>query len=251
MRFDTRRCDLKSGGKSIGKYFGAVTTTQPIFITLDTEMVENTYKEEAQVTTTPVVTLEDDEYAAEKGEARFTHMGRVKSYLNGSSLDIYYDAKYSDVIVTPIPDYASVQPEGMSFACYCFRLGSGRETDNNFTNKLVLGVDEDFSRGRYLLPKGKKLTNAKVRLASYAGMQHAGITQDANTYEEMLDDKINLKRSQRNMYNFLELGTASEVFENGNIPHYLLQQVGPRVFDYKFLGSKDPGTCKIYIPIPF
>lgn len=247
MRFDTRKCDLMFGGKNIGKYFGSVTTTQPIFITLDTEMAANTYKEEAQVTEAPLVTLADEEYDGE----RFTHMGRVKSYLNGSSLDLYYDAKYEDVIITPIPDYASVQPEGMSFACYCTRIGSGRETDNNFTNKLVLGVEEDFSKGRYKLPKGKKLTNAKVRLASYPGMQHAGITQDANTYEEMLDQAINLKRSQRNMYNFLELGTVSEVFEGTDVPHYLLQQISARTFDYKFLGTKDSGTAKLYIPIPF
>lgn len=251
MKFALRKCDLKSGGKTIGQYIGSVSTTQPMFITLDYEMQANTYKEEAQLTTTPIVTLEDDAYLADEGKARFTHMARVKSYLNGSSLDLYYDAKYSDIIVTPIPDYASIQPEGMPFACFCFRIGSGRETDNNFTNKLVLGVEPEFNKGRAILPQGKKLANAKVRLASYPGMQHAAITQDANTYEEMLDQAINLKRSQRNMYNFLELGTVGEIFDGTDIPHYLLQQISPRVFDYKYLGIKNPGNNKVYIPIPF
>ena len=249
--FKVRRAELMQGGNKIGIYFCNLTSSQPMFITLDTEMVNNTYKEETAVTATPVVTLADQEYMDTFGKDRFIFMSRIKSYLNGSSLDIYYDRKHEDIIFTPIPDYASIQPKNLTFDCYGFRVGTGIKVDTNMTVKLLFPVDENPERGRCKLPEAKKLEGAKVRLASYPGMQHAGMTQDANTFEEMLDQAVNLKRSQRNMYNFLEMGTVTEVFAKNEAPIYLLQQVGPRLFDYKYLGLQETGNCKIYVPLPF
>ena len=250
-KFENRKAELMINGDKVGLFFGKIETTQPMFITLDDEMVSNTYKEEPLIKTTPAVTLGDQEYQMTYSKERFIHMGRVHSYLNGSSLDIHYDNKYEDILFTPILDYVAIQPKNLTFDCYCFRLGHGAKLESANSNKLVLPVNEDLQNGRYKLPVAKKLTTAKVRLVSYAGMQHAGFTQDANTFEEMLDQNVNLKRSQRNMYNILELGTVNEVFNGTDIPHYLLQQIGPRLYDYKYLGSRDPGNQKIYVPLPF
>ena len=248
-KFNLRVGNLVGG--TTGVFYGRVETTQPIFVTLDAQMAANTYKEELQIATAPLVTLDDTDYNLATGNNRFTFMGRIHSYLNGSILDIYYDLKYRDIIFVPNLDYATVQPAGYSLDCYCFRLGFGEKNDSNMSNKLVLPTTESTERGRCYLPAGKKLKAAKVRMVSFAGMQHAGVTQDANTYEEMLDQAINLKRSQRNMCNFLELGTVNEVFDGNSVPTYMLHQISPRTFDYKYLGVINPGNSKLYVPLPF
>ncbi len=76
------------------------------------------------------------------------------------------------------------------------------------------------------LPETKsEVTTVEYYLASAPGLAAPDVGPDANTYEEMLNDAINLKRYYKQVMSFIKLGTYKDLFKDpnmSNIPLALL-----------------------------
>lgn len=221
--------------------------TQPMFVTNDAVFDTMVYKKTPSAT---VTVANEETFLNENG--RFTFITKVTSYLTDATVELYYDSKYKDIIIIPDTTYYKFFANTELVTVNGYRVGTGEELSvNQVKTDLSLPVHE--TNGRVLLPEAKENIKAEVLLAAVPGLQSADFTQDANSYEEMLDDVINLKRYHRQLTNYIALGAYEDVF-NGtdSIPLYVVMQNSPRNFRYKYLGNTKPKfKTKIYIPLSF
>lgn len=253
--FKLRLGKLEFGTKKI-KLELLVDQTQPMFVTNDEHFKELTYKEEPSVVdgaskSHPLKSFYEGVSDVEND--RFTFVTKVHSYINGNYVELWYDKKYQDILIVPDTNPIEHMLNGSCARLTCYRIGSGVEMSNVMTQpELTLPANDD--KDRFLLPIPNENIEATVHLAAVPGLQSADFTQDANSYEEMLDDAINLKRYHRQMANYICLGTYNDIFKESDksIPIYVLYQIAPRTFKYKYVGNTKPkDTAKIYVPLNF
>lgn len=218
-----------------------------MFVTND-DMFETMVFKKTQPTTydeTAQTLLPDD---------RFIFIKEITSYLSTSTIVLYYDKKWEDIIVVPSLSFAVNALGNNPYEVNCYTIGNLMSYGNDksavypFTN-----VNEET---RIKLPEtNTDIATAEYYLASAPGLAAPDVAPDANTYEEMLNDTINLKRYYKQVMSFIKLGTYKDLFkgtDSQNIPLALLRNNGIRIFCYDNIGNNKPlDDQNIYISLPF
>lgn len=224
----------------------SITNTLPLVITTNDIIDKVTYK------TTPKVTTDSDLLDSDPDEKnRFIFISKNMSYINSSSVCLYYDTKYKDIIVLPDLSYTKLIKTVFTHKVFGHRVGSGREVSFKHNYNIVLSVEDN--NNRVLLPETNTNLNTETKMVSFPGMQYPDFGPDCDSFEEMLDDAINLKRYHRQLTNLISLGEASKVFKSlDKLPIYIIIQESARTFKYVYLGNVpiDPST-KLYLPLNF
>lgn len=227
-----------------------IQATTPLLITDDESFQRFVYKTEQSLEQASYVIKGWKNENGTLDINRFIFITRVESYINRDIVDLYYDKKYQDIIIVPDLVYTKHLSPTEDINIFCQRIGGGYNVNDNTLTGLTISSDENC---KITLPEARKISSASVYMAAIPGLQTPDYTQDANSYEEMLNDAINLKRYHRQMLSFLCLGTVSQLFgEVHRLPLYLLYQSGVRGFSFKYLNQVKPdANTKLYIPLNF
>lgn len=204
----------------------------------------------------PTNVLKDPEYLKEKGEERYVIGCTVESPINSDRVTFYYDRKYKNILIVPDTTHASVLQPTSSHDVMVYELATGSRAHKENDSFPTYSVDE---RNGVKFPMIGNMANARSLLLSIPGIMPPATTQDANTFEEMINDSINLKRSQRVMLNVVELGTLKEVFPNLDgymVPLYQCYQFAPCHYRIRHVCNVNPGiteydNMKVYVNMKF
>lgn len=218
-----------------------------MFITNDAMFETMTFKKSNPTTydKTAKAILPDD---------RFIYINEITSYLSTSTVVLYYDKKYQDILIVPSLSFAVNALGNNPYEVNCYTIGNHLTYGNDKSAVYPFtAVDQNNS---CKLPETKsEVTTVEYYLASAPGLAAPDVGPDANTYEEMLNDAINLKRYYKQVMSFIKLGTYKDLFKDpkmSNIPLALLRNHGIRIFCYDNIGSNKPlEDQNIYISIPF
>lgn len=226
-----------------------IQATLPLFVTDDDSFQRFVYKTTESIQQPTYRIKGYDETTKTTIDDRFIFITRVESYLNRDIVDMYYDKLYQDIIIVPDLVYAKHLSPTQDIVLFCQRIGSGYNIHENPGQGFTLSTDE---ANRKTLPAAKQVT-ASIHLAALPGLQTPNYTQDADSFEEMITDTINLKRFHRQMFNYVSFGTVGDLFGKAvKLPLYLLHQSGVRGFQFKYLNEVTPDTnTKLYIPLNF
>lgn len=248
MTFNIRSASLLDINNESTIYASMVVDTgYPLFVMNDEDVKRFTYDDKTipQVPN-PKNPLTDPKYLKDTGNPRFELSCTVESPINSNRVSFYYDTLYNDVIIVPNTDYASCLPPTSKHEIITYELATGSNVNKVNDTFPTYPVVEN---NRHKFPKMGKLTNAKSLLLSIPGIMAVSTTQDANTFEEMINDSINLKRSQRVMLNVVELGTLKEVFPDVNgfsIPLYQYYPFAPCHYRIRPLVVVNPNNKQLY-----
>lgn len=249
--FEHRVANIKFGNGPDITFSLRLSSSTPIYVTNDDEMDQFTFEK------TPVLTyseadvgnITDTEYTAEHKQNRFKFIAALRSIINDCIVGFWYDYKYQDILIIPNTTYLRELRKGEIITLSGTRLGVYTKL-KEYDRRLELGVDQN-TRNMLPEPNDNAKDNMFVRLLSIPGTQTPAFTQDANTYEDMINDRINLKRSQRQMSTVIELGTLATFFKNNSeIDVYLLFQYMLRGFAFTGLPGYN-GNNKLYINLSF
>jgi hypothetical protein len=218
-----------------------------MFVTNDT-MFETMVFKKTQPTTydkTAKTILPDD---------RFIYIKEITSYLSTSTVVLYYDKIWQDILVVPSLSFAVNALGNNPYEVNCYTIGNLMTYGNNKSSVYPLtNINEET---RVKLPEtNTDIATAEYYLASAPGLAAPDVAPDANTYEEMLNDVVNLKRYYKQVMSFIKLGTYKDLFKDTNvqnIPLALLRNNGIRIFCYDNIGNNRPlEDQNIYISLPF
>ena len=186
-------------------------------------------------------------------EDRFIFINEITSYLSTSTVVLYYDKLYKDILIVPSLSFVKNALKNNIYEVKCYAIGNlttnGNDMSSVYPNTNIIEKD------RISLPETKSNVNLEYYLASVPGLAAPDVGPDANTYEEMLNDAVNLKRYYKQMMSFIKLGTYKDLFKEPNmqnIPLVLLRNSGIRIFAYGNIGNNKPlEDQNIYISLPF
>lgn len=234
-----------------------VDTGYPLFI-MNQDDVNRYMYDEKNVTkvANPTNTLKDPEYLKDNGEERFAIGCTLESPINSDRVTFYYDKKYKNVLIVPDTTHASVLQPTSTHEMLVYELATGSKVHKENDTFPTYSTDE--KNGIKFPPLGT-MNNARSIMLSIPGIMPASTTQDANTFEEMINDSVNLKRSQRVMLNIVELGTLKEVFPNLNgymVPLYQCYQFAPCHYRIRHICNVTPSitdydNMKVYVNMKF
>lgn len=184
---------------------------------------------------------------------RFVFINEITSYLSTSTVVIYYDKKYQDIIITPSLSFVVNALGNNPYEVACYVVGNSMAYGNDRSS--VYPMTSLVENTACKLPETNSDVAIEYYLASAPGLAAPDVGPDANTYEEMLNDSVNLKRYYKQVMSFIKLGTYAQLFKDPtmtNIPLALLRNHGIRIFCYENIGNNKPlDTQNIYISLPF
>lgn len=234
-----------------------VDTGYPLFIMNQEDVNRYMYDEKNKVkVTNPTNVLKDPVYLNDKGEERFSIGCTLESPINSDRVTFYYDKKYNNVLIVPDTAHASMLPPTSTHDIMAYELATGSRAHKENDSFPTYSVDE--KNGVKFPPLGA-MANARSIMLSIPGIMPIATTQDANTFEEMINNSVNLKRSQRVMLNVVELGTLKEVFPNLDgymVPLYQCYQFAPCQYRIRHICNitpsiKDYDNMKVYVNMKF
>lgn len=185
---------------------------------------------------------------------RFIYIKEVTSHLSTSTVVLYYDKKYQDILIVPSLSFAVNALGNNPYMVNCYTIGNLMTYGNDKSS--VYPMTEVNETARVKLPEtNSDINSVEYLLASAPGLAAPDVGPDGNTYEEMLDDAINLKRYYKQVMSFIKLGTYKDLFKGTdvqNIPLALLRNNSIRIFCYDNIGNNRPlEDQNIYISLPF
>ena len=175
---------------------------------------------------------------------RFISIATVQSPLTYNKVNLYYDTKWKDIILTPNLEFYSLVKNG-NYDVRAYRLGNR----NVLTSKMIslLGIEE---ASRVQLPEAKANTGMTTYLTSIPGF-HSESFIDTSRFEESVGT-FNLLHSDRSLMTILNLGTGSKLFTgNTLLPVYLLHQMSFRDYGFESVGLQDVSSTNLYVAFRF
>lgn len=224
-----------------------VENTIPLMITDDTKIQDYVLKS-VSVKTQPQATavkLKDESF----GSDRFVFITSIVSPLTENNAYLYYDKKYKDILITPPLSFFNLGLANMTYEIRGTRLGSGEDLSGFSWNLNVPTSDNS----RFFLPETKaNVGGIKVHLMGLPGIgTNSNNTRD-DSYEEMIDNNVNLKHNIRRLGTLVELGTPANVFNNPDkFPLYLLYQSSLMEYGIKYLSNISRPNNKLYFRLKF
>jgi len=189
-------------------------------------------------------TLVDTIYLAETGKERFTFITRTTSVLSKSIVNVYYDAKYKDILIIPELNLLGNATDddiviNSKFVLHGHVLGGGTYRDINETFETGT-MDINNSVTHYEIP------TTKANIASNNILLNAnGLNPQASkvgTYlETMITPSINFGNNNNIPVSLIDLGKWSDLFmELPTIPLYVLYGSSVNAYSIKYVGRKKP-----------
>lgn len=218
-----------------------VENTLPIFITKDNvitdtnTMIRNTA---GAACNTALASYNTDE------TNRFISIATVPSPLTYNKVNLYYDTKWKDILITPNLEFYSLVKNG-NYDVRAYRLGNS----NGLTSKVIslLGTEE---ANRVQLPEAKANTGMKCYLTSIPGF-HSESFIDTTRFEESVNS-FNLLHADRSLMTILNLGTGSALFTGTQpIRVFLLHQMSFRDYGFESVGLQDVSKLNLYVAFRF
>lgn len=218
-----------------------VENTLPIFITKDSVITDTN----TMIRKTSGAACNTDIESYDTTETnRFIKIATVQSPLTYNKVNLYYDTKWKDIILTPNLEFYSLVKNG-NYDVRAYRLGNR----NVLTSKMIslLGIEE---ASRVQLPEAKANTGMTTYLTSIPGF-HSESFIDTSRFEESVGT-FNLLHSDRSLMTILNLGTGSSLFTgNTLLPVYLLHQMSFRDYGFESVGLQDVSSTNLYVAFRF
>jgi hypothetical protein len=176
---------------------------------------------------------------------RFISIATVQSPLTYNKVNLYYDTKWKDIILTPNLEFYSLVKNG-NYDVRAYRLGNY----TTLTSKKALGTLGMEEANRVQLPEAKANTGMTTYLTSIPGF-HSESFIDTTRFEESVGN-FNLLHQDRSLMTILNLGTGSSLFNSNNPIHvYLFHQMSFRDYGFESIGKQDVSSLNLYVAFRF